>query len=530
MSPEPLDGDRQWGSPRIARLKRAALRLLPATLLVSLASMLVWTSIGKILTYDEPRHLRHGYRFLTEGPTADADARTPISVLSALPCVPWGCQKETLRASGGLRMLVRAPTMAFALGLGALLYLWVSESLGAGIARLTLLLYVLNPTVLAHGKQVTTDMPTAFFTTASLYAVWHFARGRGATAFLAAVVAAAGAILSKLTSLYLLALLPPLAAWSAWYAAGTPRLTLRLVGRAVAVVGAFLLGVLLLVNAAYLFAGTGTPSREVAFQSQGLRRLAEWDLPLPIPVPMALGIDAAATWSEWRATKNYLLGDWNREGVWYAFPVMLLLKTPLAFLILLAISLRAVRPRGDPLWFLWLVPALAHLALFSLAVRPQIGIRYLLPAVVLLVPLAAAAALPAARLRPLPLVALVSWHAVSTLSYLPHPMSYFNELIGRRIRAYRFLADSNLDWEDRTVAIRRYIARHPEQDIAVEPTELRPGYVIVGANNLLGITAGESYRYLRRLEPVDHVGYSHLVFRLTDVDMRRIRRRELDGR
>jgi hypothetical protein len=28
-------------------------------------------------------------------------------------------------------------------------------------------------------------------------------------------------------------------------------------------------------------------------------------------------------------------------------------------------------------------------------------------------------------------------------------MSYFNELIGRRVNAYRFLADSNLDWEDR---------------------------------------------------------------------------------
>ena len=64
--------------------------------------------------------------------------------------------------------------------------------------------------------------------------------------------------------------------------------------------------------------------------------------------------------------------------------------------------------------------------------------------------------------------ALAAWHVVSVLSYHPHYMSYFNELIGRRIDAWRFLADSNLDWKDRQWFIRRFQARHPEMPLVHE--------------------------------------------------------------
>jgi hypothetical protein len=289
-------------------------------------------------------------------------------------------------------------------------------------------------------------------------------------------------------------------------------------------VSAFVLGVLLLVNAVYRFEGTGTRSGSLAFKSEAGRRLAGWDLPLPVPVPYALGGDVAAHWSERLRSTNYILGQRNREGVWYAFPLMLILKTPLALFALLGIAAaRCVRRRHFPLWRFWIVAASGHLLFFSLAVPAQIGIRYILPTIVLLIPVAGAAALPQARLKPLGLLAFVSWHALSTLSYLPHPMCYFNELIGRRIHAYRYFADSNLDWEDRGADIARYRVRHPELDIALEPAEPRTGNILVGANRLLGIIGDERYRYLRRLEPIDHVGYSFLLFRVTSDDLPRRR-------
>jgi len=241
-----------------------------------------------------------------------------------------------------------------------------------------------------------------------------------------------------------------------------------------------------------------------------------------VPVVYALGIDYAQDVSErpWGFGPNYVLGRRSWDAVWYGFPVMLLLKTPLAFFVLLGLALfRATRRLDVPLWRFWLVPSLVHLAFFSFGVRPQMGIRYILPALVLLVPVAAAAARPCARFGAPLLAALAGWFVVSALSYLPHPMCYFNELIGRRIHAYRFLADSNLDWEDRRAAIARYQARHPELDIAVEPAAVPAGYVLVGANRLLGIGSDEAYRRLRRLEPIDHVGYSFLLFHVSAEDL-----------
>jgi hypothetical protein len=199
---------------------------------------------------------------------------------------------------------------------------------------------------------------------------------------------------------------------------------------------------------------------------------------------------------------------------------MVLLKTPLALFVLLGLALfRSPRPWPLPLLRFWLVPGLVHLAFFSLLVAPQNGVRYVLPTVVSLVLVAAAASRPGVRTRPLVLVLLGAWYALSSLSYLPHPMCYFNELVGRRIHAYRFLADSNLDWEDRRAEIARYMRRHPELKIDVEPERLHPGYILLGANRLLGISSPETFRPLRRLEPVDHVGYSFLLFDVRPADL-----------
>jgi hypothetical protein len=183
------------------------------------------------------------------------------------------------------------------------------------------------------------------------------------------------------------------------------------------------------------------------------------------------------------------------------------------------LGLAAAAPRVEPrpdrwTWLVWLVPFAAVVTCFSLLATAQLGIRYLLPGLPTLI-LAAARGVPFAttRLRRGLVAVLLVWYAGSTLSYHPHYIAYFNELIGRRVNAYRFLADSNLDWEDHTYFIARYQARHPEMAIAVSPPAPRAGYVLVGANQLVGVYEPERYRWLReRYSPVGHVAYSHLLF------------------
>jgi hypothetical protein len=118
---------------------------------------------------------------------------------------------------------------------------------------------------------------------------------------------------------------------------------------------------------------------------------------------------------------------------------------------------------------------------------------------------------------------LALWFAGSSLSYTPHPMSYFNELIGRRLDAWRYLADSNLDWEDRTREIDRYRAAHPDRLLVVSPREPSAGWVLVSANDLVGIQDPERYRWLREnFAPVEHVAYSYLLFRVPPERLREV--------
>ena len=57
--------------------------------------------------------------------------------------------------------------------------------------------------------------------------------------------------------------------------------------------------------------------------------------------------------------------------------------------------------------------------------------------------------------------------------------------------------------------------RHPEMSIIIDPAGGKPvpGWILVGANGVVGIFEPERYRWLREgFEPVRHVAYSHLLY------------------
>jgi len=498
----------------------------PAVLLAIMATLLVVSSLGKRLVYDEYDNLAYGHRLLSRGlapPTSGQ--RMPILMLNALPCAAAGCRARDLEADETARLLVRVPTMIFALMLGVVGYGWASEMFGSRSGLLALGLLAFDPTLLAHGKQVTTDVPTAFFTVFALWAFWRLLRGRGGEVanLLACALATAGALVSKYTSVLLFvafALLLSIEALAHRRRAGHFDRT-RLGPRA-RQSAAFVVIVLVLVNAAYLFQGSLTRADAYDWKSQSLQFLRSVPAPIPLPRVYVLGLDRSSQIQEERGTirgYNYVLGRLNVHGTWYAFPLMLLLKTPLALFGLLALAARRRRGlanEGPSDGTLLLLPFAVVLAFFSLLAEPQLGIRYLLPGLPLLALYASAsvAGSPAPRVRFI-VIALIAWFAGSSLSYTPHPMSYFNELIGRRIDAWRYLADSNLDWEDRTRDIERYRAAHPERPLVVSPREPAAGWVLVSANDLVGIRDPERYRWLREtFAPVEHVGYSYLLFQV----------------
>jgi hypothetical protein len=513
---------------------RAPARTLPLVellLLAAMAALLVASSLHKRLSYDEVDNLAYGYRFLHEGPGASPRGqRMPVLALSAAPCLHKQCRLTYVNRTEARRLCTRAATIVTALALGAIVWIWAGQLFGRAAALVALALYALNPDFLAHGKQVTSDVQASLFVTAAVHVLWRFRRRFALPALVAVAAATTGAIASKLTSVLLLPILGALAAYESAGRDRSARQTRWPIARAASLSVAFLALVGVLLNAVYLFDGVFEPADSLAWRSHALQPLQRVRVPLLLPRMFLWTVDQSFVVQEnptLASGVNYVLGELNRDGRWYAFPLMLLLKTPLALFALVAWSVAAMaRTHPERAELPWLVvPPLAWLVFFSY-VRPQIGVRYLLPAVPFLIVLASRAASGARTRRArAALVALVAWYGASSLSYHPHYMAYFNELIGRRTNAYRYLADSNLDWEDEWHFISEFKRRHPEMPFVYDPGEPQAGFVLVSANDLVGVFDPERYRWLREnFTPVGHVAYSQLLFYVPPDRLEELRR------
>jgi hypothetical protein len=111
---------------------------------------------------------------------------------------------------------------------------------------------------------------------------------------------------------------------------------------------------------------------------------------------------------------------------------------------------------------------------------------------------------------------------VSVLSYHPHYIPYFNEIVWDRRYAYKYLADSNLDWGQADFYLEDYLAENP--NARVEPLQPRDGTTIVSVNALVGVEGErDRYAWLREnFEPVDTIGYMYLVYEISTPEFRSV--------
>ncbi len=492
------------------------LHWLPSVLLGAMFFFMAWGNLHKSLSYDEPNNLRYGYKFLTEGPMAEPEGqRMPVLALNALGCVSYGCDWEVLDSREMSRLIVRLPSMIFALLAGWVLYIWVMQAFGRIPALLSLGLYVFNPNFIAHGKQLTSDMAVTFFVLAWMFCLWKLSRTQKRRWFFLASLSAGGALLSKFSAVLILpvsALVMVPDFWKAWKEEKGAT-AVKWAGAA----ALFGLLVIFYVNAGYLFKGSFTPGSQYKWQSRSYQKLQHCNLPIPFPKIFMQGVDYTKYLEENPQIgrgNNYILGRTRRKGRWYAYPIMIGLKTPLALflLIFLAFRRRAAKAQGLNL-FLWL-PFGVWVFVFSVFSEAQLGIRYLLP--VLTFPIIFAArefAGPMSGRKFKTLCVLLGWYAFSSLSYMPHSMSYFNEIIGPRVNAWRYLADSNLDWEDKNYFLRKFRDENKDKILHYRPRQARPGYILIGANDLTGVMDEKRFEWLRKnFNPIQHVTYSHYLF------------------
>lgn len=147
----------------------------------------------------------------------------------------------------------------------------------------------------------------------------------------------------------------------------------------------------------------------------------------------------------------YILGASSDHAFWYYFPVLFTIKLTVPLLIGLA-AITALRPRSLNNWAMW---AAVVLFLFSLNCRVQIGIRLVLPCLVLaIIGLAAATVATISQLSENRLRSAVrccvycsvGWMAFNSASAWPDGLRFINELWGGAESGYRLVSDSNYDW------------------------------------------------------------------------------------
>jgi hypothetical protein len=493
------------------------------------------------LTTDEDKHILYGERIASGNSNRIDDSKMPVTVLNMLPkklvsVLEDGRIKQVLSRV----YVARTVTIFFSCLLAFLIFSWSRSLYGFIPALFSLALYILDPNIIAHSQLVTTDLYLALSITFAFYTLWKFANDRSLKNGLTCFFALGIAQMAKYTAIMLYPLfLVTLLVYDSplWLRALREKnlfkdLILKYLKYGLAAIVASIL----LINLGFLFNGTFKPFGEYQFRSdvfQGLQVNLSIlrKIPVPVPFPYLQGLDwMRNTESTGNLAGNvYLLG---KVSTLNGFPgyyfVATLLKVPIGTQIILLAALfvfftqnrRREYLRKNEIFLL--VPVLFYAIYFNFFFNTQIGIRYFLPVFCLLYVFSGNLFTGWERfslVQRVAIFALLSYVFISIFSYYPYHMSYFNEIVWDRKQAYKYLADSNIDWSQGKNELDQYILEHP--DAVYKPGKVRSGHLVVRVNDLVGVTTDpEHYAWLRdNFEPVDTIVYSYLIYKISPEEL-----------
>jgi 4-amino-4-deoxy-L-arabinose transferase-like glycosyltransferase len=395
----------------------------------------------------------------------------------------------------------RLMAVAVALMLAMAVYSWAGRLFGAAGGLTACFLCATDPTVLAHGRLMTSDVMAALFFLMSVGCFWSLLRRFTYLRLAASTVCFGLLMVSKMSGalalpMALLMFLSRVALKRPWpiKLGGLivrPARTLR----AKACLGGFaalihMLGALAIIWCFYGWQYAPAPDwredcdsysepREAVFSSLGSSRTLfeaseRWKI---LPDAYLYGLAHTLEHSERRPA--YLNGQYSKTGWWYYFPYCFLVKTPLTLIALIGLGAGGLvwrcasqggRRRRAAFWALvdrtsaiWSLLAIYGAA--ALFTNLNIGQRHLLPIYPPLFILGGAAAwwLTRRRLWPRAMVAaLLVLQAAVVASIHPHYLAYFNEIAGGPSRGYLHLSDSNVDWGQDLPSLAQWLRDHPE--------------------------------------------------------------------
>ncbi len=517
-------------------------RLVVVALLTVFAFLAI-TSVGeKCTTYDEIAHLTGGYSYWLHNDYRlyPENGNLPQR-WATLPLLLGDYRFPSLNQPDWLRsqvfdlgheffyelgndpdeMLWRSRMMIVLLGiaLGWLIYEWSRRLFGREGGLVSLGIYAFSPTMLANSRLATSDIAVALMFTASLASLWmtlhHISVRRmlisGLVMGLLAVAKFSAVLIGPIAFIMVAVRLKGGRPLMITYRSRT--WMIRSWGRQFSILAATLLvHVAMVVLVIWSFYGFrfstyvhSQPGRDNTTEfgetidslvadspyESAIKLMRDYHV-LPETYVYAL----AFVLRDERATIqiSFLNGRHSYRGWWQFFPYCMLVKTPLAVFVVLALAAVAAAARGFSQWrggrytspAVWrrmrgvyrATPLWVFLFVYwTLALQQNInlGERHILPTYPMMYILAGAAARwLRAKHRVIGAVLLIALCelALEAFAIWPHYLAHFNQLVGGPRHGYRHLVDCSLDWGQDLPGLKRWLDQQGLSDQNTTPVYL----------------------------------------------------------
>jgi dolichyl-phosphate-mannose-protein mannosyltransferase len=521
--------------------------------LVLLAVVLIVPAVimnEKSATFDEVTHLPAGYSYLVERSIRYNPQHPPlIKEICALPLLSldlrypenpseneWSFGRDFLFRQDAQRILFwgRVPALLLSLGLASLVTMWATQLWGWWGGLLALFLYAFDPTITAHSQLVATDVGVACFSVLYLWGLRCYLQNPTWKILLFSGAALGLALGAKFSAVVLVPISVALLAIAACSARRNEALTPSCATsnlenhpprisfwRNLVALSVMTLVAAFIVWAAYFF------PKDPLFYWKGIQTVNR-DRGVQ-PYFYLLGTLKPGGW------KTYLLIAW-------------LVKTPIPSLLLTVAAVVMSIKGWRTTWFdeaFLVVPAVGYFFFYSMF-ADNIGVRYLIPCfpfLYIFIGRVVQGLRSASLVYKLLFSALLAWNVSEYVAIAPDHLSYFNQIAGGADNGMEWLSDSNLDWGQGLIQLRRFLEEQKISDYAffyfgtadpayygirgrriegfdfvIRPTRgvvIMSSHLVTRARDVLDRVFGNGpLNWLRRQEPVHIVGHAYYVYEI----------------
>jgi hypothetical protein len=477
-------------------LSNKTINITAGILLVFMFFTAFFSMKQKALTFDELAHISAGYSYLTQQDYRLNPEHPPL--VKDIPAIPllfldlnfpeegqswlqsdsapaWWVQfnlgNEFLYGSGNnpkeIIFWSRLAMILMMVFLGWLLFYWTKKTVGKTAALGVLILFSFSPTFLAHGRLVNTDVGAVLGSFLSIIFWLKFLEKPSWKNVFWAGIFFGIAMLFKFS---LILLIPFFAIITIIYALIFSKKIKEYLGKSI-LIG--LTGFILVIWPVYQFHVWNYPVesqlRDTIADINGhpippAKEAVIWMTKqefLRAPAQYLRGLLMASQRTAWGNT-TYYLGEILAGSYWHYFPLLYLLKIPLAFhllsllaLILLLVDKTKKKIRKENFWIIAFLVWIAIYWTAAIAGNLNIGIRHLLPVFPFTYILIISCLywktklIPQERVKKATkglILILFTGYIASSVSNFPDYISYYNEIINGTKEGYKIAVDSNYDW------------------------------------------------------------------------------------